>query len=193
MARGDPAGRESPNSRTGPTPKTVQTEVGPVAFDQRPVPGLLHRAGRTALADWLFMRGIDAALTFGFGMGVAAVTGALLYTLVWVASFPLENDPILDHHVLGAVSIVVLGSPSGRGQGMWQGRSWSGRTRSSVEAPSPTRRPPRGRDTASLNVKIRRCGCGLSWGVTPRLDRRITSSSRRRRSVEVLDPGKDPR
>lgn len=118
VAWGDPAGRESPNSRTGPTPKTVQTEVGQVAFDQLRVPGLLQRAGRTALADWLFMRGIGAALTFGFGMRVAAVTGALLYTLMWVASFPLENDPILDDRVLGAVSVVVLGSPSGRGQGM---------------------------------------------------------------------------
>jgi putative transposase len=31
--RGDPAGRGSPNSRNGATPKTVQTEVGPVGLD----------------------------------------------------------------------------------------------------------------------------------------------------------------
>src|SRR5919112_4429647 len=31
--RGDPAGRGSPNSRNGSTPKTLQTEVGPVPLD----------------------------------------------------------------------------------------------------------------------------------------------------------------
>src|SRR6188474_1963885 len=31
--RGDPAGRGSPNSRNGSTPKTLATEVGPVALD----------------------------------------------------------------------------------------------------------------------------------------------------------------
>lgn len=31
--KGDPAGRGSPNSRNGSTPKTVQTEVGPVSLD----------------------------------------------------------------------------------------------------------------------------------------------------------------
>src|SRR4029450_7346851 len=31
--RGDPAGRGSPNSRNGTTPKTLQTEVGPVPLD----------------------------------------------------------------------------------------------------------------------------------------------------------------
>jgi putative transposase len=32
--KGDPAGRGSPNSRNGTTPKTVQTEAGPVALSQ---------------------------------------------------------------------------------------------------------------------------------------------------------------
>ncbi|WP_420481602.1 IS256 family transposase [Actinopolymorpha pittospori] len=32
-AKGDPAGRGSPNSRNGTTPKTVETQVGPVALD----------------------------------------------------------------------------------------------------------------------------------------------------------------
>lgn len=74
--------------------------------------GFFNALGGTAFADWLFMLGllgIGAALTFGFGMRVAAATGALLYTLMWVASFPLENNPVIDDHVLGAVSVVVLG------------------------------------------------------------------------------------
>jgi len=32
-AKGDPAGRGTPNSRNGTTPKTVQTEVGPIRLD----------------------------------------------------------------------------------------------------------------------------------------------------------------
>lgn len=31
--KGDPAGRGSPNSRNGTTPKTIETEVGPVGID----------------------------------------------------------------------------------------------------------------------------------------------------------------
>src|SRR4029453_4797006 len=31
--KGDPAGRGSPNSRNGSTPKTLQTEIGPVGLD----------------------------------------------------------------------------------------------------------------------------------------------------------------
>lgn len=53
--KGDPAGRGSPNSRNGTTPKTVQTEVGPVSldvprdragsFEPRLVPKGVRRAG----------------------------------------------------------------------------------------------------------------------------------------------------
>jgi len=74
--------------------------------------GFFNGLGGTSFADWLFMLGllgIGASLTFGFGMRVAAATGALLYTLMWVASFPLENNPVLDDHLLGAISVVVLG------------------------------------------------------------------------------------
>lgn len=62
-------------------------------------------------ADWLFMLGllgIGLALTFGFGMRIAAATGALLYALMWLASLPLDNNPVLDDHLLGAITVVVL-------------------------------------------------------------------------------------
>jgi thiosulfate dehydrogenase [quinone] large subunit len=42
-------------------------------------------------------------------MRIAMVTGALLYTMMWTASWPLENNPVIDDHVLGAVSLIVLG------------------------------------------------------------------------------------
>ncbi len=64
-----------------------------------------------AWADWLFMiglLGIGTALTFGFGMRIAAATGALLYMFMWLASLPLENNPVIDDHVIGAISVIVL-------------------------------------------------------------------------------------
>ena len=64
-----------------------------------------------AWADWLFMiglLGIGLALLFGIGMRVAAATGALLYMLMYAASIPLDNNPIFDDHLLGAITLVVL-------------------------------------------------------------------------------------
>ncbi|WP_246383414.1 hypothetical protein [Nocardioides stalactiti] len=64
-----------------------------------------------AWADWLFMlglAGIGLALTLGVAMRPAAIAGAVLYGLMWLASFPLENNPVLDDHLIGAFTVVVL-------------------------------------------------------------------------------------
>ena len=64
-----------------------------------------------AWADWLFMlglAGIGLALTLGIGIRFAAVTGALLYVMMWLAVLPLENNPVIDDHLLGAVALVVF-------------------------------------------------------------------------------------
>jgi thiosulfate dehydrogenase (quinone) large subunit len=61
--------------------------------------------------DWLFMLsllGIGVALTLGVGMRLAAASGVVLYLMMWLASLPLENNPVVDDHVLGAISLVVL-------------------------------------------------------------------------------------
>jgi len=65
-----------------------------------------------AWADWLFMLGllgIGTALTLGIGMRVATAAGAVLYVLMWTAALPPANNPVLDDHILGAISLVVLG------------------------------------------------------------------------------------
>ena len=64
-----------------------------------------------AWADWLFMLGllgIGLALTFGIGMRAAAVAGATMYVLMWTVVLPPANNPVLDEHLLGAVTVVVL-------------------------------------------------------------------------------------
>jgi thiosulfate dehydrogenase (quinone) large subunit len=77
--------------------------------------------------NWLFMLallGIGLALTLGVGMRIAAASGALLYLMMWVASMPLENNPIVDDHLLGAISVVVLAlTLSGDTWGL--GKMWS--------------------------------------------------------------------
>jgi thiosulfate dehydrogenase (quinone) large subunit len=61
--------------------------------------------------NWLFMLallGIGLALTLGTAIRIAAASGALLYLMMWVASMPLENNPVVDDHLLGALSMAVL-------------------------------------------------------------------------------------
>ncbi|MDQ6524914.1 hypothetical protein RB608_14945 [Nocardioides sp. LHD-245] len=76
-----------------------------------PFHGAFTSIAGAAWADWLFMLGllgIGLALTLGAGIRLAAISGAALYLLMWVASWPLANNPVLDEHVLGAVTLVVL-------------------------------------------------------------------------------------
>lgn len=77
--------------------------------------------------NWLFMvglLGIGLALTFGIGMRIAAVSGALLYGLMWIASMPLENNPVIDDHLLGAITVVVL-AVTLAGDTWGLGRTWA--------------------------------------------------------------------
>lgn len=83
-----------------------------------------------AWADWAFMLGlfgIGLALTLGIGMRVAAATGALLYLMMWSVVLPPENNPVLDDHVLGAITLVALAALNA-GTTWGFGRPWA-RTR----------------------------------------------------------------
>jgi thiosulfate dehydrogenase [quinone] large subunit len=54
------------------------------------------------------LAGIGSALLFGVGIRLAAITGALLYLLMYAAVLPLENNPVIDDHLIGAVAVIVL-------------------------------------------------------------------------------------
>lgn len=63
------------------------------------------------LVDWLFMLGllgIGMALIFGIGLRVVAVAGSILLLLMWAALMPLENNPIIDDHIVYAVMLWVF-------------------------------------------------------------------------------------
>jgi len=64
-----------------------------------------------AWADWLFMLGllgIGLTLILGVGMRVGAISGALLLMLMWSAQLPLENNPVVDDHVVYALVLIML-------------------------------------------------------------------------------------
>jgi thiosulfate dehydrogenase [quinone] large subunit len=76
-----------------------------------PFEGFYHSIAGSAWADWLFMLGllgIGTALTLGIGMRLATAAGALLYLMMWTVYLPPDNNPVIDDHILGAISMVVL-------------------------------------------------------------------------------------
>ena len=101
-----------------------------------PLADFYHSIAGAFWADWLFMLGllgIGLALTLGIGMRVAAAAGALLYVLMWTVVLPPENNPVLDDHLLGALSLIVLALTSA-GDTWGLGKTWS-RTRLVKENP----------------------------------------------------------
>jgi thiosulfate dehydrogenase [quinone] large subunit len=92
-----------------------------------PFEGFYHSIAGAAWADWLFMLGllgIGTALTLGVGMRVATAGGALLYLMMWTVYLPPDNNPVIDDHVLGAISMVVL-ALTYAGDTWGAGRPWS--------------------------------------------------------------------
>jgi len=93
-----------------------------------PFRGTFNSMAGDAWVDWLFMAGllgIGLALTFGIGMRIAAAAGGLLYLLMWAASLPLDNNPVFDDHLIGAISLVVL-ALANAGDRWGFGKKWAG-------------------------------------------------------------------
>ena len=72
----------------------------------------------------LGLAGIGLAVTLGIGMRIAAVAGTVLYLLMWSASLPLETNPVLDDHIIGAITLIALALVAA-GNVWGLGRQWS--------------------------------------------------------------------
>jgi thiosulfate dehydrogenase [quinone] large subunit len=76
-----------------------------------PMAGFYHSLVGDFWVSPLFMlglAGLGVALTLGIGMRIAAASGALLYLLMWSAALPPETNPVLDDHIVGAITLVAL-------------------------------------------------------------------------------------
>ena len=92
-----------------------------------PFKGFYNSIAGAAWADWLFMialLGLGLSLILGIGVRVAGVAGATLYLMMWTVALPPENNPVLDDHVLGAITMVVLAATSA-GMTWGLGRRWA--------------------------------------------------------------------
>jgi thiosulfate dehydrogenase [quinone] large subunit len=92
-----------------------------------PFKGFYNSIAGQAWADWLFMIGLLAiglALTFGVGMRIAAIAGAALYLMMWSVVLPPENNPVIDEHILGGLTVVALAMLNA-GDTWGLGRWWS--------------------------------------------------------------------
>lgn len=76
-----------------------------------PFAGFYNAIAGNTFVNILFMvglLGIGLALILGIGMRVAAVTGTILYVLMWTAELPMVTNPVLDDHITGAMTLIVL-------------------------------------------------------------------------------------
>jgi thiosulfate dehydrogenase [quinone] large subunit len=67
---------------------------------------------------------IGVALMLGIGMRIAAASGALLLTFMWLASLPLDNNPFMDDHLVYAVVLIGLAAVHA-GDTIGLGRTWA--------------------------------------------------------------------
>ena len=78
------------------------------------------------VTDVLFMLGllgVGVALMLGIGTRVAAVSAAAMYTLMYLAAFPIATNPLYDTHLLLAVAVIAMaGLAAGDHVGL--GKQW---------------------------------------------------------------------
>jgi len=79
--------------------------------ENNPFKEIFNGMAGNAFVDWLFMLGllgVGVSLLAGVAMRVGTAAGALMYTLMYAAVLPLENNPVVDVHLIGAITMVVL-------------------------------------------------------------------------------------
>ncbi len=76
-----------------------------------PFNGFFTSLAGQAWVDWLFMAGllgIGVTLLLGVAMRIGTAAGAAMYAFMYAAVLPLENNPIVDDHLIGVIVMAVL-------------------------------------------------------------------------------------
>lgn len=100
--------------------------TGYLAGVEGPFAGVFNAMAGQAWADWLFMAGllgIGVALLLGVAMRLAAASGALMLLLMYAAALPLQNNPVVDDHLVYALVLVGLAAVRA-GDTAGLGRTW---------------------------------------------------------------------
>lgn len=77
--------------------------------------------------DFIFMialLGLGVALILGIGMKIAAIGGVLLLVMMWSASWPPDNNPIISDHIVYSIALVGLLTVNDN-QKLGLGKRWS--------------------------------------------------------------------
>ncbi|MFF4805597.1 hypothetical protein ACFY1U_45705 [Streptomyces sp. NPDC001351] len=104
-----------------------------------PMESTFHSWAGDGWADWLFMLGllgIGAAVMAGVALRPAAVAGAAMMALMWLAEWPparhlsngapsMSTNPFADYHVIYAVALIAVAA-AGAGATWGLGRWWAG-------------------------------------------------------------------
>jgi thiosulfate dehydrogenase [quinone] large subunit len=92
-----------------------------------PFKGFYNSIAGEAWVNWAFMLGlllIGLTLTFGIAIRLGTAAGFVMYLMMWSVALLPANNPLIDDHLLGAATMVVLGlTLAGDTWGL--GRPWS--------------------------------------------------------------------
>jgi thiosulfate dehydrogenase [quinone] large subunit len=92
-----------------------------------PFKGFYNSIAGEAWVNWAFMLGllfIGVTLTFGIAIRLGAAAGFVMYLMMWSVALWPANNPVIDDHILGAISMAVLGLTLA-GDTWGFGRVWS--------------------------------------------------------------------
>jgi thiosulfate dehydrogenase (quinone) large subunit len=92
-----------------------------------PLAGFYQGFAGAVWADWLFMMGL-LGIGLGLMLGVAArittVSGVALLLMMWSAVLPPGNNPLIDDHIIYAITLVTL-LLAGAGATLGLGNAWN--------------------------------------------------------------------
>ena len=79
--------------------------------EDNPFKSIFNGMADSVFVEWLFMLGllgIGVSLLLGVAMRIGTAAGALMYAFMYAASLPLENNPVVDDHLVGVIVMAVL-------------------------------------------------------------------------------------
>ena len=79
--------------------------------ENNPFKGFLNGMADSVFIEWIFMLGllgIGVTLLLGVAMRIGAAAGAAMYAFMYAAALPLENNPVVDDHLVGVIVMAVL-------------------------------------------------------------------------------------